>query len=134
MSTITRTNPARVVEQRFVIITCCRCYFEFGMPETMYERVTKNHSDWYCPNGHAQHFTGKTEEERLREEVTFQRGRAKSWQDQATQNEARRRAEKAAKTRIRNRIAQGVCPCCKRSFVDMQRHIEGQHPEFGGDR
>lgn len=40
------------------------------------------------------------------------------------------RAEKGAKTKLKKRIAKGACPCCNRHFVNLQRHIEGQHPEY----
>lgn len=41
-----------------------------------------------------------------------------------------RRAEKAAKTRIKNRVGRGVCPCCNRSFENLARHMQAKHPEF----
>lgn len=34
-------------------------------------------------------------------------------------------------TKTRNRIAKGVCPCCNRSFVNLGKHMAGQHPDFG---
>jgi len=37
---------------------------------------------------------------------------------------------KAALTRMTNRIAFGVCPCCHRHFDNLQRHIATKHPEF----
>lgn len=27
----------------------------------------------------------------------------------------------------------GVCPCCSRSFENLQRHIASQHPTFGAE-
>lgn len=37
---------------------------------------------------------------------------------------------KAAHTRTKNRIAKGVCPCCSRTFLDLQRHMQTKHPDF----
>jgi DNA repair exonuclease SbcCD ATPase subunit len=37
-------------------------------------------------------------------------------------------------TRMRNlkaRIKNGICPCCKRSFVQLARHMATKHPEYG---
>ena len=42
------------------------------------------------------------------------------------------RATKGVVTKIRRRVANGVCPCCKRHFVNLKRHMSGQHPEFAG--
>jgi hypothetical protein len=33
-------------------------------------------------------------------------------------------------TRIKKRVAAGVCPCCNRSFKDLARHMAGQHPDY----
>jgi hypothetical protein len=33
-------------------------------------------------------------------------------------------------TRIRNRIAAGVCPCCTRTFKNVARHIKDKHPTY----
>lgn len=41
-----------------------------------------------------------------------------------------RRAQKGQNTRLKNRIAAGVCPCCNRSFQNVARHMAGQHPDF----
>jgi len=40
-------------------------------------------------------------------------------------------AERSARVRLKKRIACGVCPCCKRTFTNLARHISGQHPEYG---
>jgi hypothetical protein len=37
---------------------------------------------------------------------------------------------KGVKTRMANRIKHGVCPCCNRTFLNLQRHMTTQHPSF----
>lgn len=37
---------------------------------------------------------------------------------------------KGVVTRTRNRIANGVCPCCDRSFTNLQRHMASKHPDY----
>jgi hypothetical protein len=46
------------------------------------------------------------------------------------QAERRLSATRGVVTRIRNRVANGVCPCCNRTFADLHRHMASQHPEF----
>lgn len=41
-------------------------------------------------------------------------------------------AHKGHTTRLKNRIAAGVCPCCQRTFVNLARHMKGQHPNYKG--
>jgi hypothetical protein len=33
-------------------------------------------------------------------------------------------------TKLKQRVANGVCPCCHRSFVNLHRHMAGQHPDY----
>jgi len=37
---------------------------------------------------------------------------------------------KAAAARLQKRVANGVCPCCTRSFANLRRHMETTHPEY----
>ena len=49
------------------------------------------------------------------------------------QRDAEQRAHSATKgqlTRARKRAANGVCPCCHRSFENVARHVAKQHPDF----
>ena len=32
--------------------------------------------------------------------------------------------------RIEKRVANGVCPCCHRQFVQLTRHMKNKHPEY----
>jgi hypothetical protein len=39
-------------------------------------------------------------------------------------------AHKGHTTRIKNRIAAGVCPCCNRTFKNLARHMGNKHPDY----
>lgn len=140
MTTFTRDNPTIIREQVFEIVTCCSCQIEFGLPRSLHGNAKRDPSIWFhCPHGHRQHYT-ESEADRLRKEIERERnwrqweqGRADAAIHEAARNDRRRRAEKAAKTRLKNRIAKGVCPCCNRSFVDVHRHIASQHPDFSAE-
>lgn len=88
---------------------------------------------FFCPNGHGLAYGGNTLKERLtRAEQARDSARAyaRSVQDQ---NDAERRSHAATKgqlTRVRKRIAAGVCPCCNRTFQNVARHMAGQHPDY----
>lgn len=110
--------------------SCYLCGTVFGLGAEFKRDRLADKKTWYCPNGHAQHYIGKTEAEKLREQLKWAASRTQAWRDQAETAEARRRGEKAAKTRLKNRIANGVCPECKRSFPDLRQHMAGQHPHF----
>lgn len=44
-----------------------------------------------------------------------------------------RESVKAQSTRLRkvkDRVKNGVCPCCNRTFVNLQRHMHTKHPSY----
>ena len=123
-----------------VVQTCCSCGIKFGVEDNYDAARREDHKSFYCPAGHAQHYTGKTKAQKLQEELEREK-RLRGWsesretalRDQLGATERSLRGHKAAKTRIKNRIAAGVCPCCNRSFQDLRRHMAGQHPSFTGE-
>ena len=93
---------------------------------------------FYCPRGHPQFYSGEPEVERLRKEAERLRVRLNESEAEAGRaRTARKWAEASAKrerTRRRNleqRARGGLCPCCKRSFVGLARHMKTKHPSFG---
>jgi len=47
-----------------VAVECCNCHTLFAMTQEMHNRRHRDHKLFYCPQGHSQHFTGKTDDER----------------------------------------------------------------------
>lgn len=110
---------------------CWVCGIAFAWPDHMDDRARERGTTFYCPNGHSIRY-GESEATKLRAQLAREEGRVAQYRSEAEYAENRRRAEKAAKTRLKNRIAKGVCPCCNRHFANVQKHIEGQHPEYAG--
>jgi len=79
--------------------------------------------------GHPQIYT-ETELDKLRRHLKFAEGSAERARTQAESERRHRIAIKGQLTKTKNRIANGVCPCCNRSFSNLQRHMSGQHPQF----
>lgn len=54
-----------------VAITCCyeKCGMTFWVPRRWHEDRKNDHQFWRCPNGHSQHYAGKSEAEKLRDEL-----------------------------------------------------------------
>lgn len=104
----------------------CWCGVHFAVPQalmTEYERRgTKN---LYCPLGHSMVPGGES----LSDQLASAHVRERSLRDQLEAAERTRRALRGHLTRLRNRVAAGVCPWCQRSFSQVQRHVASQHPE-----
>lgn len=125
----------------FVVEDCCNCGIQFALTRDFYDRAQADNSVWfYCPNGHKQHYTeGKVQEanrKRREAEERLARELARSDQEKSRlrdqRDSARRQVigQKAAKTRIKNRVAHGVCPCCNRTFKNLASHMKNQHPDY----
>lgn len=125
------------VESRIVVEGCINCGLDFGIGERFRKQRLDDHGTFYCPNGHGQHFTADNEAERLRKQVARLQQTAQTSRENEQFHRERaaheRRSAAATRghlTRLRKRIANGVCPCCTRSFENVRRHIQGQHPEW----
>lgn len=111
-------------------ITCCKCGIEFWVPDHWHTKRKEDHEWFYCPNGHQQHFVGETEAERLRRERDRLQQRIAERDDEIKSLEGRRRAALGQVTKLRNRVRNGVCPCCSRSFTNLRQHMETKHPDW----
>lgn len=107
--------------------TCCSCGVLFALEEHYQAARRRDHAWWYCPNGHSQHYSGKTDKERAEEAER----RAANAEENLRAERAAHAVTKASLTKTSKRLANGVCPCCKRSFVNLRRHMAGQHPNYG---
>jgi len=130
-----------VVEHTIHIIECCNCGVDFGIGDEYMAARRKDHDWFYCPNGHPQHYPQPSTEEkkakadaaeveRLKRLVANERQYTESERNRRLLAERQRAAAKGQVTKIKNRVGNGVCPCCNRTFVNLQRHIAGQHPDF----
>jgi hypothetical protein len=126
-------------DQRLTVLTCGVCSIVHAIPNQLYDRCQERDEHWYCPNGHYLHFIEtEADKQRHRAERAEQDARwARQQRDAARQlAETERRSAIAYKghlTRIRKRIANGVCPVpgCKRSGFDrVLAHIASQHPDW----
>lgn len=118
----------------FETITCCSCNFTFALEQKTVKNLRNTHTTFYCPScGRSQYFSTKTEKEKLKAELERERARNASLKEQNEHYQNSARSYKGHTTRIKNRIVNGVCPCCNRTFQDLQRHMKNQHPNYGTD-
>lgn len=119
-----------IVEKRNVELTvmeCPQCDVTYAMPETIRARCEQHRGEqgygWYCINGHSLHYPGKTAADKAREEAD--RAKLEAMEERQKRIDAENKAR-----RLEKRVKNGVCPCCHRSFVALQRHMKTKHPEF----
>ena len=114
---------------------CCDCHMLFAMPEAMQRRRRNDHEYFYCPSGHPQHYTGKSDAEKLREAERRLASREEDLRIERNRMENERRSHAATKgqlTRARKKVERaekGVCTECHRSFENVARHMATKHPD-----
>lgn len=119
-------------------LKCGQCDQRFCVPDETYRHLKASSQTWYCPFGHQRHFPqGESQETILRRERDRLKQEAARLQEsinsQREQREAAERRASAARgqvTRLKNRAANGVCPCCNRTFANLQRHMATKHAGF----
>ncbi len=115
---------------------CPSCGIEWAVPSN-YLRVRREKRDtFYCPNGHPQSYT-TNELDKLKAELEQEKRRTeRAKEDAEYQRKHREAAERSAAaargqvTRIKNRVGNGVCPCCHRTFQNLMAHMKTKHPTF----
>lgn len=129
-------NTFTLVSVKLIHMDCGECGIQFAMDEAKYVRCKEKGEGWYCPNGHSRIFT-KSENSKLQDRIKdlethadYMRQAKENLHSQLTDQKRKTIAEKAAKTRIKNRIKHGVCPCCNRTFKQLAEHMKTQHPEY----
>jgi hypothetical protein len=106
------------------------CDVEFAMTRHFYEETRRTGQAWYCPNGHRRVWGGPTTDQKLRDAET----REVALTDQLAAAVRDAETVRVALLRDRQRFANGVCPCCNRSFGNVRRHMATQHPDYDPTR
>ena len=119
----------------------CWCGVAIAIPRSLYDEyirangVQSGSFALRCPLGHTFVPAGRSEADKLRDQLAREQHRREQAEADA-QHERRRvalrdrqiAARKGQVTRLRKRIENGVCPCCNRHFGDLHAHMRTQHP------
>jgi hypothetical protein len=140
MSTIT-------VSTSLTSMTCPECAGVFAIAQNYIDEARRLGSFkqcWTCPYCKTQRGYGESAQEkeiaRLKAEVAQQ----VAWKEQARarESDALKEAEHFRKSRdgmkgqlvkVQRRVKHGVCPCCQRTFQNLQKHMSTEHPTYGGE-
>lgn len=118
------------------VFNCSACGVLMGVPTQWDQARRQDLRSIFCPNGHTMSYRESPKDVTIRQLTAsrdYHRSDAARERQQAESAKRSAAAARGVVTRIKKRIAKGVCPCCKRYFADVHRHIQGQHPEFQAD-
>lgn len=118
-------------------VTCAKCAVLFAFPEQWVTAFRSSHQNFFCPAGHNNYFPAETDEEKLRKQlaqaqtnIEHKEAAISSLREQRAQLERSRASLRGVHTRICNRVKNGVCPCCNRTFANLSAHMHTKHPDF----
>ena len=131
-----------VFEIELTSINCGSCGGTYAINERYREKCKQAGSSWNCPYCRVGWgYSGNSDNEQLRKQLAEAKSReelnlarANRLREERDQWANRERGQRAAKTRIKNRISKGVCPCCNRSFSNLHRHMSSKHPDYAGEK
>lgn len=122
---------AQFVEQQWLESqTCWKCGVLWAMPTRLVEKRRSDGESFYCPNGHGAVFK-ETTETRLKRDLDRERQAREAAEARASTAELNLGQVSKAHRKMRERVMNGVCPCCNRSFGNLRDHMKTEHPDFG---
>jgi viroplasmin and RNaseH domain-containing protein len=121
---------------------CWVCGITFAMTRSWTDQLKEDKETFFCPKGCRLAFGESKKDKEIRElkETIDRKNRSimakdesmrHAWEETAIEKR-RHSATKGQLTKTKKRAAKGVCPCCNRQFVNMQRHMENKHPDYDG--
>lgn len=112
MNTMSYTYQETITLER---LCCGKCGITFAVPQLFVAERRADGGGWHCPNGHERVFA-EPEVDRLRRALTA--AKCETLRERQLREQADRKLR---------RVNRGVCPCCKRSFQNLARHMKTKH-------
>lgn len=125
------------VDVELTTMNCGECGGTYAINERYRRQKYEKGGYWNCPYCQCSWGYGESEVARLRKDLDREKTR-RSWAEQNLESaredaeiaERRRVAQKAATTRLKNRVKAGQCPCCRRHFHSLYDHMRNEHPDY----
>lgn len=118
------------VEEVQIGLNANGCGHKIVMTAEHYKACSKDRRVWYCTVcGCSRQFVGETEAQQLRRERDAALQREETLRFERDQAQKALVAKSKEALRLKKRAANGVCPCCTRSFQNLKRHMATKHPD-----
>lgn len=112
-------------------IDCGVCGGTYAISENYRENKWKTGGCWNCP--YCQCRWGYSNDNELaRTKKALEQERARKDAALARANESEQNLAQALRRekRTKTRLANGTCPCCKRTFKQLAAHMTRKHPDY----
>jgi hypothetical protein len=118
-----------------VVVTCPVCGIGHAIPQDLNTQAKRHRTGVHCPLGHTWIYTKSVEQDlaEAKRDAEYYKRRLSGEREDHGRTRRRLSATQGVVTRTKKRIAAGVCPCCKRTFQQLARHMAGQHPDYAAE-
>lgn len=116
-------------------INCGECGGSYAINERYRQQRYEEGNGWNCPYCRVSWgYFENNRHKKLKRELADATRRADQHAVEA--REARQRASQISRSyqRVRERVRNGVCPCCNRTFENLARHMSTKHPDYGSNK
>lgn len=117
----------------------CSCGGVYALTADFLRQARETGKSWKCPYCGMSRCYRESDVQRLQKQlsdkekaIVAERARHDQTREELSHTQRRLSAAKGVNTRTKNRISRGVCPCCNRTFQDLQRHMATKHPSYAG--
>jgi hypothetical protein len=118
-------------------IACGGCGGVYAISEKYRKQKEQEGGGWHCPYCQCSWGYWDGENEKLKKQVqeandrlAGERARHDQTREALAHEKHGARSVRGHLSRVKKRVAAGVCPCCNRTFQNLARHMVGQHPSF----
>jgi hypothetical protein len=120
------------------VMDCYTCGVVFAITIEYEDRRRDDGRSFQCPNGHGNAWSeSEADRQRRRAEIAernlrYAHSARDAARDQAAAAERSAAAYRGHLTRLRNKVANGICPVnnCRRTFTNVLAHISTEHPQW----
>lgn len=118
------------------VINCWVCGCTFAVSCDLKSSMKSREDTLFCPKGcrlglGEPHWKEKLK--RARESELYYKELAIEKRELAERTGRQLTATRGVVTRFKNRVSNGVCPCCNRQFTDLTKHMEAKHPNYASE-
>lgn len=110
-------------------IDCGRCGGSYAINERYRLDKFRLGGFWACPYCKCEWGYEESENEKLRKELERTQVAARQAKCEAMEERHKREETETKLNKVQHRVKNGVCPCCRRSFQNLRRHMATKHPE-----
>jgi hypothetical protein len=110
------------ITETLVIETRIDCGVTFAFTQGFKDQRQKDGKWFYCPNGHSMIYSNNDVQKMrdLKRALKDAQSDRSFWMEQAEEKGRSLSATRGQVTKIKNRVAKGICPCCNRQFMNLR--------------